>query len=71
MSAIMFHSKYTNESTRCNVDIPIHALPILDEYSQIYFFKWSMWSPNLSKAIKYALLSIEEKRSIYDAEIEL
>ena len=67
----MFHSRYTNESTRCYVDVPIDALPTLGEYFQIYVFKWSMWSPNLSKAIKYALLSIEEKRSTYDAELEL
>ena len=67
----LFHSKYTNESTMCYVDIKIDVLPTLDAYLQIYVFKWSMSSPNLSKAIKYALLSIEEKRSTYDAEFEL
>ena len=50
------NSRYTNEFTRCFVDIPIDALPTLDEYLQIYVFKWSMWSSNLSKDIKYALL---------------
>ena len=64
-------SRYTNESKKCYVDIPIDALPTLDAYLQIYVFKWSMWSPNLSKAIKYALLSKEEKRSTYDADFEL
>ena len=61
----------TNESKKCYVDIPIDALPILDEYLQINVFKWSMWSPNLSKAIKYALPSKEEKRSTYDADFEV
>ena len=64
-------SRYTNESKKCYVDIPIDALPTLDAYLQIYAFKWSMWPPNLSKAIKYALLSKEEKRSTYDADFEL
>ena len=35
-------SRYTNEFTRCFVDIPIDALPTLDAYLQIYVFKWSM-----------------------------
>ena len=33
---------YTNESKKCYVDIPIDALLTLDEYLQIYVFKWSM-----------------------------
>ena len=39
---VMFHSKYINESTKCYVDIPTYVLPTLDEYLQIYVFKWSM-----------------------------
>ena len=38
----MFHSKYTNVSTKCYVDIPTDVLPTLDEYLQIHVFKWSM-----------------------------
>ena len=29
---MLFRSRYTNESTRCYVDVPIDALPTLGEY---------------------------------------
>ena len=39
---VMLQSRYKNESKKCYVDIPIDALPTLDEYLQIYVFRWSM-----------------------------
>ena len=39
---VMIQSRYTNESKKCYGDIPIDALPTLDEYLQIYVCKCSM-----------------------------